>query len=141
MAWPIVYGVYLGIAESARDLAVRRTRERGRNDPETCSLIGEMENELATARLAHADMVATATSAEPGNETTNRIMTGRTLVGRAAIRTVDRAMEVMGGAALCRKTGLERLFRDVQGARYHPLQEKAQHRYAARMALGLDIDG
>jgi acyl-CoA dehydrogenase len=47
----------------------------------------------------------------------------------------------VSGAALYHSTGLERLFRDVQGARYHPLQEKAQQRYAGRMALGLDIDG
>jgi len=39
-----------------------------------------------------------------------------------------------------RKTGLERIFRDVQAARYHPLQEKAQARLAGRLALGLDID-
>jgi acyl-CoA dehydrogenase len=29
----------------------------------------------------------------------------------------------------------------VQAARFHPLQEKAQLRYAGRIALGLDIDG
>ncbi len=140
-AFPIVYSVYLGIAEAARDLVVRRVRERGRSDADVCYLVGEMENELATARLAHADMVATAANAEPGPETTNRIMIGRTLAGRAAIRTVDKAMEVLSGAALYRATGLERLFRDVQGARYHPLQEKPQHRYAGRLALGFDIDG
>ena len=44
-------------------------------------------------------------------------------------------------AAFYRSVGLERLFRDVQGARYHPLQEKVQLRYAGRLALGLDIDG
>jgi acyl-CoA dehydrogenase len=139
-AFPLVYSVYLGIAEAARDLAVQRMRERGRGDADVCQLVGEMENELATARLAHADMVAAA-AAEPGPETTNRVMTGRTLTGRAALRTVDKAMEVVSGAALYHSTGLERLFRDVQGARYHPLQEKAQQRYAGRMALGLDIDG
>jgi acyl-CoA dehydrogenase len=100
-----------------------------------------MENELATARLALADMVAAGADAAPGPETTNRIMTGRTLTGRGALRTVDKAMEIVSGAALYRNIGLERLFRDVQGARYHPLQEKAQQRYAGRMALGLDIDG
>jgi alkylation response protein AidB-like acyl-CoA dehydrogenase len=50
-------------------------------------------------------------------------------------------MEVAGGGSFYRSLGLERLFRDVQGARYHPLQEKAQLRYAGRLALGLDIDG
>jgi acyl-CoA dehydrogenase len=33
------------------------------------------------------------------------------------------------------------MFRDVQGARYHPLQAKPQILYAGRMALGLDVDG
>jgi acyl-CoA dehydrogenase len=50
-------------------------------------------------------------------------------------------MEAAGGAGFYRRTGLERLFRDVQAARYHPLQEKAQARLAARVALGRDIDG
>lgn len=50
-------------------------------------------------------------------------------------------MEVVGGAALYRNVGLERLFRDVQGARYHPLQEKRQQRFTGRVVLGLDIDG
>jgi len=90
--------------------------------------------------FAHADMVAIAATGEVGPETTNRIMIGRTLVGSAAIRTVDKAMEVLGGTGLYRSVGLERLFRDVQGARYHPLQQKAQQRHAGRLALGLDID-
>src|SRR6185295_6225051 len=106
---------YLGIAEAARDFAVQRTRERGRDDFAVCQLVGEMENELAVARLAHADMVAIAATGEVGPETTNRIMIGRTLVGSAAIRTVEKAMEVLGGTALYRSVGLERLFRDVQG--------------------------
>jgi hypothetical protein len=29
----------------------------------------------------------------------------------------------------------------VQGARFHPLQEKPQLRYTGRVALGWDIDG
>jgi acyl-CoA dehydrogenase len=68
-------------------------------------------------------------------------MIGRTLAGQAAIRTVERAMEVAGGASFYRSLGLERAFRDVQAARFHPLQEKQQLRYAGRLALGLDIDG
>jgi len=50
-------------------------------------------------------------------------------------------MQVAGGSAFYRGNGLERLFRDVQAARYHPLQEGVQRELAARVALGLDIDG
>jgi alkylation response protein AidB-like acyl-CoA dehydrogenase len=140
IALPLVYSVYVGVAEAARDLAVRQAMKK-RDDAGVPYLVGEMENELAAADMALEAMIATAATAQPGPETTKRTAIARTLCGRAAIATVDKAMEVTGGGAFYRNLGLERLFRDVQGARYHPLQEKAQLRYAGRLALGLDIDG
>ena len=140
IALPIVYAAYVGVAEAARDLAVRQAA-RKRDDAGLVDLVGEMDNELATAQMALDAMIATAATAQAGPETTRRTTIARTLCGRAAIATVDKAMAASGGAAFYRDLGLERLFRDVQGARYHPLQEKAQVRYAGRMALGLDIDG
>ena len=139
VALPLIYAVYLGIAEAAREKALALARPRAA-DPSLPYLVGELELELTTARLAWAELVALAADSMPGVETTNRITTARTLVGRAAIRAVEKAMEVAGGAAFYREHGLERLFRDVQGARYHPLQEKVQLRMSGRLALGLDID-
>ena len=100
-----------------------------------------MEDDLATARLARDDIVSLGAAAEPGPETTNGVMIGRMIAGQAAMRTVSKAMDVVGGSGLYRSLGLERRFRDIQGARYHPLQEKAQHRFSGRAALGLPIDG
>lgn len=140
IAFPLVYSVYLGVAEAARDLAVREA-QRKCADPATPYLVGEMETELAAARLAVASMMHTAQSPKFGPETTNTLFMARTLAGRHAIRTVEKAMEVAGGAAFFRTRGLERLFRDIQAARYHPLQEKPQQLYAGRMALGLDLNG
>ena len=74
-------------------------------------------------------------------ETTNTVFIYRSLVARSALRTVDLAMDVAGGAAYFRKVGLERLFRDIQGARFHPLTDSAQRRLAGRTALGLSIEG
>jgi acyl-CoA dehydrogenase len=139
IALPTIYSVYLGVAEAARNIALKAAAPRS-SDPDLPALVGGMENELAAAQLAVQHMVETA-KAHPGPETTNAILIGRTLAGRAAIRTVEAAMEVAGGAAFYRGLGLERLFRDVQGARYHPVQEQPQKRYSGRLALGLDIDG
>jgi acyl-CoA dehydrogenase len=100
-----------------------------------------MENELATARMALRHMIDAAATASIGPESTNEVLIGRTLAGRAAIRTVEKAMEVVGGASFFRPLGLERLFRDVQAARFHPLQEKPQQLYTGRLALGLDVNG
>lgn len=140
VALPIIYAVYVGVAEAARDLAVQAARKK-RDDEHVPYLVGEMDNHLAAADLALENMVATAASAQPGPETTKRVTTARTLCARGVLATVDKAMEIVGGGSFYRTLGLERLFRDVQGARYHPLQEKLQLRYAGRLALGLDIDG
>jgi len=139
MALPLIYSVYLGIAEAARNLSLELLAKRkAAGDAEY--IVGEMETELRAAAIAVADMLAAAEEGEPGPETSNRILMGRTLAARAAIRTVEKALEAAGGAGFYRKTGLERLFRDIQAARYHPLQEKAQARFAGRQALGLGID-
>ncbi len=138
VAFPLIYAAYVGVAEGARDRALKLARPR-REDPLVQLTAGEMETELAAARIALADMTETALTATPGPEATNRMAIGRSLAGRAAIGTVEKAMELAGGVAFYRSTGLERLYRDVQGARFHPLQEKPQLLYAGRLALGLDV--
>ena len=137
VAFPMVYAVYTGIAEAARDIAIGQASKRRSLSIET---VGAMETELASARIVCDAFVAFAETATPGPETTNTAFMYRSLIGRSAVRTVDLAMDVAGGAAYFRSVGLERLFRDVQGARFHPLPDSAQHRMAGRAALGLPID-
>jgi alkylation response protein AidB-like acyl-CoA dehydrogenase len=136
---PLVYAVYLGIAESAYEAALAAARKRP-DDQGLWYLVGEMHNDLTSARLAHRDMVEAANTGEPGLETTNRVWTGRTLVGRAVLRVVERAMEAAGSGSFYRTSKLERLFRDIQAARYHRPQEREQLRFSGRLALGLDVD-
>ena len=140
LAFPLIYSAYLGVAEAARELAVREAGRR-RDDPVVQATVGEMDNELAVARLTVRHMIDVADTDRIGPAETNEILIGRTLAGRAAIRTVEKAMEVAGGSGFYRALGLERLFRDVQGARYHPLLEKPQTLYTGRFALGLDVNG
>jgi alkylation response protein AidB-like acyl-CoA dehydrogenase len=138
LALPIIYSVYAGVADAARERALALVRKR-RPDEHLLQAVGEMENQAASARIVHADWVALAKGAQPGPEATAKSMINRTLVARAVLATVDAAMDVAGGAAFFRVNGLERLFRDAQGARYHPLQEGLQKALAARAALGMEI--
>jgi alkylation response protein AidB-like acyl-CoA dehydrogenase len=139
IAIPIIYSVYVGVAESARDIALELARKR-RPDPHTTELVGRMETELRGAQLAHASMLAAARANKPGPETTNEVMIGRTLTARHAIAAVELAMETAGGAGFYRAAGLERRFRDIQGARYHPMQSGTQATFAGTLALGLPTD-
>jgi alkylation response protein AidB-like acyl-CoA dehydrogenase len=54
---------------------------------------------------------------------------------------VEKALEVAGGGGIFRSMGLERLFRDIQAAQFHPLQTKRQHRFTGRFVLGLEPIG
>lgn len=140
IAFAMIYSAYLGLAEEARDRAVTLAAKRS-PDPLTAQLAGELDNELLSAQLAHRRAVEIAENDAPGPDTTSAAMACRTLTGRHAIAAVSKAMELAGGQAFYRKAGIERLFRDVQAARYHPLPEKAQLDFTGRHALGWPIDG
>jgi alkylation response protein AidB-like acyl-CoA dehydrogenase len=133
IAFPLIYAVYLGIAESARDIAVGMAKTKAGAD---AAIAGRLDTELRAAQLAHRWMLDAVARNAPSAETVNEVMIGRTLVARHGIAAVELAMDLVGGASFYRKTGLERRFRDIQGARFHPLQSGPQARYAGAMALG-----
>jgi alkylation response protein AidB-like acyl-CoA dehydrogenase len=138
VAFPLIYAVYLGVAESARDIAISLARKRPAS-PHMLDLAGRMENELRAAQLAHRHMIATAEMNAPSVDSVNEIMIGRTLVAEHAIKAVELSLELAGGAGFYRANGLERRFRDIQGARFHPMQQGPQATYAGSMALGLPV--
>jgi alkylation response protein AidB-like acyl-CoA dehydrogenase len=138
MAFPLIYAVYVGVAEGARDLSLEMAKPRG--DAGTRRLAGEMETALWGARVAHDEMVRVAEAQMPSAVTVNRIMMGRRSVEEKAIRAVELAMELAGGAGFYRERGLERRFRDIQAARYHPMKREAQYAYAGALALGEPVD-
>ena len=139
IALPVFNAVYVGVAEAARDLAIEAARKR-RDDRVVQSHAGEMENELTSAQLALGRMIDIAMTGKPGVETTVETMCCRSILGRGARAAVDKAMDLAGGGSFLRRNALERLFRDVQGVRYHPLQEKPQTEVAGRFAFGLPLD-
>ena len=139
IAFPLVYAAYLGVAESACEIAIGLAKKKPAN-PHTTSLAGRMQTELAGARLAHESMLAATRLNAPSLATVNQVMIGKTLMTQHALAAVELAMEVAGGAGFYRAAGLERKFRDIQGARYHPLQSGPQAEFAGALALGLPVE-
>lgn len=139
VALPVFNSVYVGIAEAARDLALQMAAKK-RDDKALQCLAGEMENELVTAQLALQRMIDNAATRAPGPDTTAETLSCRAILGRSTRATVDKAMDLAGGGSFFRSAPLERLFRDVQGVRYHPVQERPQSALAGRFAFGLPFD-
>jgi hypothetical protein len=83
-------------------LGCRRTR---RDSQDISYLVGEMENEIAAARLARRHMVDAAATAEPGEQTTNRVMTGRAILARSVIRSVEKTIISIQVNVCCLRRG------------------------------------
>jgi alkylation response protein AidB-like acyl-CoA dehydrogenase len=137
VALPLIMSVYVGIAEKAAQLAIGHIRRQKSAKPQMTSLIGAMNNDLAAAEIQLNDMLRIAENYEfeAVDKNGQDILTRKTNVANAAIAVVTKAMEIAGGAGFYRKFGLERLFRDIQAARYHPLPENEQVKFSGEYLL------
>ena len=140
IALPIVYSAYLGVAENARDLALAAAKKR-KEDPSTAFLVGDMEAQLVTAQAVLADAVALARAAKPGAETSVASSPAAASSPTRSSGPSRRRWRSRAAASFYRSATLERLFRDVQAGRYHPMPDRPRERFTGRVLLGLDIDG
>jgi alkylation response protein AidB-like acyl-CoA dehydrogenase len=131
VATPIVMSVYVGIAQKAARLAIEAVKVQKRPKPYLAGLIGSMMNELTSAELHLQDMIRITNDLdfEPHNQVGQDILSRKTNTANACISVVTRAMQIVGGQGFYRTFGLERLFRDVQAAKYHPLPQADQQQF------------
>lgn len=140
VAWPLIYSVYRGVAEKLRDETVSLAM-RKRQDGDTLQLIGALDTALAAAVSAHEQMMTIAETATPAEAVSSSMMTLKRVMTEQMLEAASIAMDAAGGSAFYRAAGIEKLFRDIQAARYHPLTMQPQHRLAGRVALGFNADG
>jgi alkylation response protein AidB-like acyl-CoA dehydrogenase len=137
VAMPLIMSVYVGIAEKAAQLAIGHIRRQKSAKPQMAGLIGTLHNDLVAAQVQLNDMLRIAENYEfeAVDQNGQDILTRKTNVANAAIAVVTKAMEIAGGAGFYRSFGLERLFRDIQAARYHPLPENEQVKFSGEFLL------
>lgn len=143
---PIVASVYWGIAAGARDHALGRVAGKVRgttaaaDTPETQRQGGLMDARLRVAWWSlQGALQDLGEPLQPGPETLTTLMLAKRECVLAAREVVDLAMDVAGGASYFRTSPLERCFRDVRAATFHPLTPEATLSYAGRLALGGDV--
>ncbi|MGE5218896.1 MAG: acyl-CoA dehydrogenase family protein [Chloroflexota bacterium] len=137
VAIPLIMSVYVGIAQKAADLSIGHIRRKKTAKSQAPSLIGAMNNDLVAAEVQLNDMLRIADNYdfEPIDQNGHDMLARKTNVATAAIGVVTKAMEIVGGEGFYRGFGLERLFRDVQAARYHPLAESDQVKFSGEFLL------
>ena len=120
VAMPIISAVYLGVAEAAFAAAVDAARSRA-DDPTVRRQVGLMRHRLQVAAWTLDgvfDLVGP--DPQPSTETLAAAMIAKREIALAGIEVCDLAMDVAGGAAFFRGSVVERCYRDIRAAKFHP---------------------
>ncbi|SOC34690.1 acyl-CoA dehydrogenase family protein [Ureibacillus acetophenoni] len=154
----LIPATYLGIAQAARDYALRFANTHSPNSikgtiaslPNVQSLLGEIELELATARytlygaaqnyveLKQKESEGHKLSEDEGTMLVNAVNTAKHVVTNAAITVVDKAMRVVGAKSLQRTNPLQRYYRDVRAGLHNPPMDDITIKKLAEFALKQD---
>ncbi|HEX2577871.1 MAG TPA: acyl-CoA dehydrogenase family protein, partial [Aquihabitans sp.] len=140
IAFPIISAVYLGIAEAAYQAALDAAAGRADN-PLVQRQVGLMRHRLRVAGWAlDGSLAAVGDDPTPSMETVAVAMAAKREIALAGVEVCDLAMEVAGGRAYYRGSVIERCYRDVRGAKLHPLDPELTLVHGGRLALGLPAD-
>jgi alkylation response protein AidB-like acyl-CoA dehydrogenase len=142
IAMPVIAAVYLGVAEAAREAAVALVAGTPRaEDPTIQRQVGLMDNRLRVMSWAlDGALRAAGDDPAPAMSTVADVMAAKREIAVGGVEVCDLAMEVGGGAAYFRTSPIERCYRDVRGAKFHPFGPEQTLLHAGRLALGLPAD-
>jgi alkylation response protein AidB-like acyl-CoA dehydrogenase len=133
-AWSLVVaGVYVGVAEAARDFAFGFARERkptalqGKSIasvPHIRQRAGQIDLLLYQARGLLVS-TARAWDAQPAPDLDTALAAAKVTAANQAVQAVEQAMRLVGGSSMDRSLPLEQHYRDVRGGLHHPPQDDA----------------
>jgi alkylation response protein AidB-like acyl-CoA dehydrogenase len=137
VAFPIISGVYLGVAEAAYAEALASAAARA-DDPLVQRTVGLMRHRLQVAEWAlDGALAVVGDDPTPSHERFLAVMAAKAEIAQAGIEVVDLAMDVAGGQAFFKGSVIERAYRDVRAAKFHPLTPEATLMESGRQALGV----
>ena len=134
--------VYLGIAQAARDEAIRFARQRQPNSlkqsiahlPHIQDKAGKMDLALLESR-AMLFGVAEQLSVDPASVPASAVGAAKYIVTNRAIEVVDLAMRLVGAASLSLSSPLQRYYRDVRAGLHGPPMDDAVIALLGKQAL------
>ncbi|MCI3949908.1 MAG: acyl-CoA dehydrogenase [Acidimicrobiales bacterium] len=140
IAMPIISAVYLGVAEAAYDAAVEVAMRKA-DDPIVQRQVGLMAHRLKVASWAlDGALDEIGDDPDPSMHRFSVAMTAKREIALAGIEVCDLAVEVAGGPAFFRGSTIERCYRDIRAATFHPLRPEQTLVHGGRLALGLPGD-
>jgi alkylation response protein AidB-like acyl-CoA dehydrogenase len=140
IAIPIIAAVYLGVAEAAYEAAVHAAASKA-DDVVVQRQVGLMSHRLRVASWAlDRAFDEVGDDPAPSVERVAAVMAAKREIALAGVEVCDVAMEVAGGATFFKGSTIERCYRDMRAAKFHPFTPEQTLVHAGRLALGLPVD-
>jgi len=139
VAFPIISGAYLGVAEAAYAAALAAAAPKA-DSPLVQRQIGRMQHRLRVASWALDGALAAIGEdgdVTPSHEAYLAVMMAKAEIAEAGIEVCDLAMDVAGGPAFFKGSVIERAYRDIRAIKFHPLTPEATLVETGRHELGL----
>jgi alkylation response protein AidB-like acyl-CoA dehydrogenase len=137
IGFSIISGAYLGVAEAAYAEAVT-VGARHPDDPIVQRALGLMSQRLQVASWAlEGALTQLGDDPTPSYDGFLAVMAAKAEIARAGVEVCDLAMQVVGGAGYFKGSIVERSYRDIRAAAFHPLTPEATLVAMGRHALGL----
>ena len=139
----VITATYLGVAQAARDYAVKFATIHSPNSiegtiadlPNVQTLIGEMDIELAKARFTIYGTAKLMMDEKTKYEGVNSVNVAKYVVTNAAITVVDKAMRLVGAKSLQLNNPLQRYYRDVRAGLHNPPMDDMTIKALAKEAI------
>jgi alkylation response protein AidB-like acyl-CoA dehydrogenase len=141
--------VYTGVAAGAMNFAENYVSTRVRKPydspmshfPALQYLTAEMEVLIETSRALYMK-TALELGERPATSARDlaRALTAKCVASQNAVAVVDKAMSATGGSGYLRSSPLERLYRDVRGAKVHPPAHYDMLEIIGKAALDIPLD-
>ena len=77
---------------------------------------------------------------QPSMETMAAVLAAKREIALGGVEVCDLAMDLGGGATFFRGSPIERAYRDIRAAKFHPLDPEATLLHSGRLALGEPCD-
>lgn len=140
--------VYYGIAQRAFDITVESIKTKSSialsrsmaHHPEIQHGISEMRLILDSIAPQLDSLAADWSAGVEGRNYASDVVSAKYTASEGSFKVVDRALDIVGGFAINKRSELERLFRDSRLGRIHPVNSALTHELLAKFALGLDPD-
>lgn len=140
-AFPVFFAPYAGIVEAITEKTVKLLEKRPVKSTYSLASLGEMHNNYKITKWAFEDLVMNAKNLDlkPDENSACRAHQAKSIISKHGRDCAQAAMEALGGFAYTQKCEIERLYRDLMAAEFHPMQAGKQKEMLGSHLMGGEL--